>query len=909
MCVSFLNEAGTVEKWEYQGDSWEVDSFSKTGVERFDYIEEACKTAEMDYLGYQKRITNVEYGVKIEQNMVSEDENACLAELKCTVNPGDSIEWFFGSANIGTLSLFTEDNVYINYYGAIGDGKRTVINTYQGVKIIKATFAKSSIDKAYIKVNGEVVFSPVKGKVGGIKADLDYILQYGDAISSLVKPVAVKGKAIMAQRNPTIESSDRHSLSILIPVEEGDDVEFNAGVENGLYALGCFNAEKQLIDYFQTRPNPRKVSISNGNIRYVALTFHNTSEAYVLVNGCKVWEFAGKYTQETVPSKDDLQNTISVSRNKPYVTAGKLVYRGRTINNPDGATTDYIACTEGHTIKVSAGVSKDSIMSVNLYDENKTYIDYYEAIAGREIVIGEGVKYVRMGIYIPCLDLCYIYDVDDKKYLWKGFKPFAQFTEYGDNSPVEIADATVSGKTLRSIIDRYDDILGVDNRDYDIRITAGGINASGQVYSSSYSAHTAPVFVKENTTILVESVKNNGASHINEAILDDGVTKYRALAVNDNVTERKVYSYVAHKDMWIALSFEPKNGYFRIIPPSRISDLEETLQSREKDVISMYADLEGLRNNMVYLSDFNAFFFSDIHGSADNMERIVKLAEEWSKSVRIDGIINTGDTVKNRAGESVDWYHNYIRTCPVDVLTAVGNHDVALPSGGDDTPVNTYNRVIKPTADKIEGITQPENAEIEGKCYYYKDYNSKVRVIILDAFSPNSHYNSSENTWLKEVLDDAKGKNLVVICCNHTSAAAPVKTIPCSFQSEYSMEIWGLQPDVLVTVQSFIDSGGLFVGWLCGHTHFDNFVYKEEYPKQPMFTTMSARFDYGPGRFDLYRSQKPTNRDYDSFNMVSVDTKNSLLKILRIGEPSNFLLQAKHLLVYDYRSNKVVTNW
>ena len=44
------------------------------------------------------------------------------------------------------------------------------------------------------------------------------------------------------------------------------------------------------------------------------------------------------------------------------------------------------------------------------------------------------------------------------------------------------------------------------------------------------------------------------------------------------------------------------------------------------------------------------------------------------------------------------------------------------------------------------------------------------------------------------------------------------------------------------TVQDFIDGGGNFVCWLCGHKHADYIVYHPTYPKQVFIGVGGALF-------------------------------------------------------------------
>ena len=80
MCVSFLNEAGTVEKWEYQGDSWEAGDFIQVGPERFAVLNNELGLTNKSISLIIGDIENIEY-----------TESECINENVALNNKGELI--------------------------------------------------------------------------------------------------------------------------------------------------------------------------------------------------------------------------------------------------------------------------------------------------------------------------------------------------------------------------------------------------------------------------------------------------------------------------------------------------------------------------------------------------------------------------------------------------------------------------------------------------------------------------------------------------------------------------------------------------------------------------------------------------------------------------------------------------
>lgn len=326
---------------------------------------------------------------------------------------------------------------------------------------------------------------------------------------------------------------------------------------------------------------------------------------------------------------------------------------------------------------------------------------------------------------------------------------------------------------------------------------------------------------------------------------------------------------------------------------------------------------KNVRNNLLGSDTVDFVFFSDIHGSATNFNRIIDYAEENS----VDAILNGGDTILrylNDTDHPMTWYADGITASSVDILSAVGNHDVW--DGAYWTKANAvdvYNAFIAPIVTKYSNIIQPSGASTNGLCYYYKDYGA-VRVIVLNAMSGDSSVNFWDTTqanWLDSVLDDAIANSKHVLIVNHAPFQKTIAVrderlhwnsyVDYTTLSASAYDGVHTMPDAVQLVKNFIDGGGMFVGWLTGHLHFDNVITATGFDKQIMFNVATANNAIHPDGVSY------TNTDsqyYDCFNHIAVDTAKGLVKMIRVGWNTDYSIKTREELCYDYVNGKLLTD-
>lgn len=309
--------------------------------------------------------------------------------------------------------------------------------------------------------------------------------------------------------------------------------------------------------------------------------------------------------------------------------------------------------------------------------------------------------------------------------------------------------------------------------------------------------------------------------------------------------------------------------------------------------------------------------FSDIHGSLTQLERVVAFKNAYSAYV--DDAIHTGDAVACYYDDPNPWF--YVEGAE-QIMNTIGNHDCwkgHLVWAQSDTPYDAtqedaYRQFIGPFAGhwevrQPEGVDDPRSAHFRA-CYYFKDYPvAGIRMIVLDCM----HYGKTQDQWFREVLSEAREKDLHVVAVQHYPAQGGLDLIECGFTELYetigpeSTPPEGKQmermPDAAFdTVDAFLNQGGSFICWLSGHTHLDFIGHVHGHVRQLQVIVDKA------GEVDDYMQEDrtPGTRNQDSFNLVTVNPSRNLLVIQRIGCTHDQYLRSKRLFSYDYVMRKIL---
>ena len=331
--------------------------------------------------------------------------------------------------------------------------------------------------------------------------------------------------------------------------------------------------------------------------------------------------------------------------------------------------------------------------------------------------------------------------------------------------------------------------------------------------------------------------------------------------------------------------------------------------------------------------------FSDLHGDAENLARIVEFKNEYSD--RIADAIHVGDVVYCYWDDPNPWD---LVPGASKILNTVGNHDcwkghkvwAQSRRPYDATAEEAYSMImvgkdsLRPFISEW-GVQKPSGPV----CYYYKDYASeRVRLIVLDCM----HYDRAQDAWFADVLANAQQNGLTVVAAQHYPPQSGLDEIPGGFSdldedipvitSPVVSDEYAPLPDApalgttlcydfpgapqmeciydaaFSAVDRFIDNGGSFACWLSGHTHLDFIGHVRSHRRQLMVIADKA------GEKDAYMQEARTRGTVlqDAFNLVTVNTSRKTLYVKRIGCNRDQYGRSKSLFTYNYSTGEVIVN-
>jgi len=300
-----------------------------------------------------------------------------------------------------------------------------------------------------------------------------------------------------------------------------------------------------------------------------------------------------------------------------------------------------------------------------------------------------------------------------------------------------------------------------------------------------------------------------------------------------------------------------------------------------------------------HLPLFTILHFSDIHGDATGMKRLCDFMDEYGEN--IDDCICTGDILEGSLESDFDFWAQNGRGNKV--LSCIGNHDLLLSHSTWDwsnllSQEDAYKKFFAPYIANWNCVHQ------ENKTYYYKDYvENAIRLIVLDSNQKSEELDEQLN-WLEDVLNDAIKQELHVLIAMHHPIR--MKKIPCNFSTLDKGDFLGdAEMDVFQDkVAEFVKNGGNFVVWLTGHIHYDYIGHSEKYPDQLCITIEALRCYQAMAYNDADRTEGMPSQDL--YNIVTIDTADGLLKIIRIGCDTDRFLRKKDTLCINYKTFEVI---
>lgn len=335
--------------------------------------------------------------------------------------------------------------------------------------------------------------------------------------------------------------------------------------------------------------------------------------------------------------------------------------------------------------------------------------------------------------------------------------------------------------------------------------------------------------------------------------------------------------------------------------------LDANISKKDSDTINIC--------NAAHNSDFKCIFFTDTHGSSDNVKKMIDNANKLGESY-IDCLINGGDTVNRFNSEGLDWYDKLVKDSKQPVFNCVGNHDAW---GTDyynwDTNKNIYDLITAKVKENVPAIVQPNDVSSTFSNYYYWD-KGKVRIIVICSMqlgeSNDYYYDNVQNTWLESVLNDAKNNNKAVIIVNHCPfAPTDCKEVKSDWSSEYTwtndmQDTMHMTDKIPTLVDSFIDNGGIFICYLTGHSHVDYLMTSVKHPRQFCFTSTSNA--YNNHGADAKNDMDKNSYYSQAYNYIGIDLTHSVIKVQRIGLNTNAWMQEHNSFCWDFKNHKLVSS-
>lgn len=337
-----------------------------------------------------------------------------------------------------------------------------------------------------------------------------------------------------------------------------------------------------------------------------------------------------------------------------------------------------------------------------------------------------------------------------------------------------------------------------------------------------------------------------------------------------------------------------------------------TLKEKDGEQSQRDTDLAETKHDLLFAKhaknntgpQLTLLHFSDIHADMVALARIMKDAE----GIEYDDAICTGDIVGNSADRIESWWDE-------SVLTCIGNHDSASYNSTDG-----YNWVALSMADRDAYYITPFKSNwggvvhTSGKSYYYKDYaDAKVRLIVMDAmlysvYESDASLGTEQTAWLNSLLSSAISNNLHVLIAIHAPHGGATAE-DCSFSRYNQAEMptyndCNTPQSIIDVVATAIGNGLHFIGYLVGHTHQDNVWDAEGDGKQLMYCITCAAVS----NVNQWKaSDQHRDEENDAYNIVVVDTTNTLVKLIRGGGANiDNHMRTRKAICFNYSTGEMV---
>lgn len=326
-----------------------------------------------------------------------------------------------------------------------------------------------------------------------------------------------------------------------------------------------------------------------------------------------------------------------------------------------------------------------------------------------------------------------------------------------------------------------------------------------------------------------------------------------------------------------------------------------------EDLLSQarYSDTSGAKH-------LTLLHFSDAHDNLACMTGAVELADAFP--AKIDDMLHTGDTVLTNFSQGIaKWVSS---GCAARSLNCIGNHDYYansnLSMNDHASKADIYNTFLAPYVSGW-GVTQPTGVDDSTSdyycaCYYYKDYATHgIRLIVLDS----EQWDSAQLDWFTSALASARTAGYAVIVASHVPPGAVIGIDGCNFNYVGNNDFPSSAPtyatiteDASNAVDAFITAGGHFVVWLTGHFHRGGFGYVQNHTNIFVMSAEKAGTARTSGQ-----ARVDGERNANSYNLVSIDPADHLIRLVRYGADVDGWLRGRHAFTYDYSAKTIISQW
>lgn len=332
------------------------------------------------------------------------------------------------------------------------------------------------------------------------------------------------------------------------------------------------------------------------------------------------------------------------------------------------------------------------------------------------------------------------------------------------------------------------------------------------------------------------------------------------------------------------------NSSFNVICEKITEEIEVLKANKDVEIALLQSTAKRQKDTN---SIFSMLHFTDIHGNQELFDRIVEFSNYYVSNLNI--MLHTGDYVCKGQADFIDLMKK-AEINNVPLYNVIGNHDQYL-SDDDRSQADkslTYQNVITRTQRAWQSIGATYMSE-NNSMTYYKDFKSaKIRLIILD-----DYYDiATQETWLKDVLKDARVSGYHVITAKHNKTDNITNRVTNFNSKDVYSGTYNTTFDAVI--KEFVEAGGIHICNICGHEHVDETGYTTS-----GLLNVVAECATSDVIWQNCKRDKGT-RAFDCFNIISVDTNIGLIKIVRIGDNNDIYLRNKSYTCIDYINKKVV---